>query len=363
MFYLILFVVSLGVSALVIPILKRLAIRYDIMIDKPGKRKLHACPIPCNGGIGIALASLTVIVIGFATKHYTQGSEFRLLMGIVLGGVLIVLLGIVDDIKGLNAPRKFLGQTVAALVLILLDIRIRSIGIPFWHVVSLPTWVSVFITIFWILAVTNALNLIDGMDGLAGGIGFIASIVLFSLAVVNGNIPLAIVSISLAGGCSGFLLYNFPPAGIFMGDCGSMFLGFTLATISIRYVYKSSIVSILVPIAVLAVPLADTFLAIVRRLWNGSSPFNADRGHIHHQLLDLGLSARLSVMLLYGLCILLGIVTLVATLVNEETMAIIIMTTGMALLATLVLISRYANKRNGKQKLELLDQPDIDTRA
>ena len=138
-----------------------------------------------------------------------------------------------------------------------------------------------------------------------------------------------------------------------------MFLGFTLAAISIQYAYKSPIVSILAPITVLAVPLADTFLAIVRRLWNGSSPFTGDRGHIHHQLLDPGLSARLSVMILYGLCIFLGIITFVATLVNEETTAIIMTVTGMALLATLVLISRYANKRNGKQKIELLDQPGM----
>ena len=358
MLYFILFVASLGISALAIPILRHTAIRYGIMIDEPDERKLHAAPIPCNGGIGIALASFTAIAMGFAINHYMYNGELNSIVGITLGGVFILLLGVLDDIKDLNAYKKFLGQIIAALTLILLDIRIRTIGIPFWHTVDLSPGVSIFITVFWVLAATNALNLIDGMDGLAGGVALIASVVLFIIAVAHGNMLSAIVTISLIGSCSGFLLYNFPPANIFMGDCGSMFLGFTLAAVSIQYGYKSSIVSILVPITVLAVPLADTSLAIVRRLWNGSNPFTADRGHIHHRLLDLGLSERFAVMILYGLCILLGIITLVATFVNKETAAIIIVTTGVSLISALALISQHASKRNdeGRRKQHTLKE-------
>ena len=355
MFHIILFCVSLGVAALAIPALRRFAYRYNIMIDVPNERKIHKKPIPCIGGLGIALAVLIAIVIGVAAKQDILGDKLLHTTGIILGGLFIVLLGVLDDIEGLNTNWKFSGQIIAASILILFGIRIRTIHILFWHVTNLPLSASVIMTVFWVLAVTNALNLVDGIDGLAGGITLIASVILCCLAIINGQVLAVIITISLVGACSGFLLYNFPPASVFMGDCGSMFLGFMIASVSIQFHYKASVASILIPITILAVPLADTFLAIVRRIWSGRSPFHADKEHIHHRLLEIGLSQRHSLIVLYGLCILLGTAALTATVVSEGTAAIIIITAGMILVSVFVLISQYANKRNNRQEREGLD--------
>ena len=355
MFYIVLFCVSLGVAALTIPALRRFAYSHNIMMDAPNERKVHKKPIPRIGGIGIALAVLIAIIVGVAAEQDILGGKLLHTTGIILGGLFIVLLGVLDDIEGLNARWKFSGQIIAASILIVFGIRIRTIHILFWNVTNLPLSVSIFITVFWVLTVTNALNLVDGIDGLAGGIALIASGILCCLAIINGQVSAAIVTISLVGACSGFLRYNYPPASVFMGDCGSMFLGFMLAAASIQFRYKTSVASILIPITVLAVPLADTFLAIVRRIWNGRSPFHADKEHIHHRLLEIGLSQRHSLIVLYGLCIFLGTAALTATVVGEGTAAIIITTAGITLVSVFVLISQYANKRNDRQEKERLD--------
>lgn len=351
MLYIFLFIVSFGVSTLVIPVLRRSAFRYNMMIDFPNERKLHLTPTPCNGGLAIALAFLAAIAVAVAMRRdIQQGNELRHLMGIVLGGVFIVSLGTLDDIRGLNAYEKLLGQIIAAFILVLFGTRIRSIDVLLWHVVDLPLGVSVFITVFWVLVAINAFNLIDGMDGLAGGIALIASTALCLYAVFNGKTLAVIITISLMGSCLGFLRHNYPPAKVFMGDCGSMFLGFVLASISIQSLYRSSATSLLIPTTILAIPLADTFLAIVRRFSNRKSPFHADRGHIHHRLLDLGLSPKLSILLLYGLCVILGIIALVASIANEKTAFISIAVTGGILVSILALISHYANKMANKKK-------------
>jgi len=347
MFYLILLAVSLSISVSSMPLLRRLALKYNIMIDIPNERKIHVKAIPRNGGIGIALASFTAILLGYAIREGISGEEFLPLTGIILGGVFILVLGILDDMRGMNAYEKFTGQTFAAIILFLAGMRIETISIPFWHVVHLPLSVSIFITIFWVLAVTNALNFIDGMDGLAAGVALIASTILFILSLLHGEIYMAIITISLIGGCLGFLRYNYPPASIFMGDCGSMFLGFILAAASIQCSYKSSTAaSILIPVTILGVPLMDTALAIARRLWRKQSPFSADKEHVHHQLLDLGLNTKHAGLILYGFCGFLGVVALTATLVNDEISAIIITVAGIILIIASLFISQINKKRD-----------------
>ena len=364
MLYIVLFIVSFGISVLAVPVLKRIAFRYKVMIDTPDERKIHVGTVPRNGGIGIALASLIAIAIGFTMKQGIQGIhsvESRHLAGIVLGSILMLSLGILDDIKGLNATKKFSVQTMAACILILFGVRIRAINILFWHSNNLPLSVSVFVTIFWVLAVTNAINLIDGLDGLAGGVVVIAAAALCFYAVTNGNMLVVIITVSLIGGCLGFLTHNYPPASIFMGDSGTMFLGFVLASVSIQCLYKSSIASILTPITILALPLTDTSFAIVRRLWNHRSPFYADRGHIHHRLLDLGWSQRLSILVLYSLCALLTALTLIANTVNEEISDIITAATGITLVLVFFFACQYESRRNGKRKGDLPELHSINT--
>jgi len=340
------FAVSFGISTSAMPLLKRFAFKYNIMIDIPNERNIHSKAISRNGGIGIALASFIAILLGFAVRPSASGEDFLHLTGIILGGVFIVLLGIRDDIRGMDARQKFTGQTFAAIILILFGVRFDAIDIPFWHVVHLPPPVSILLTIFWVLAVTNALNLIDGMDGLASGIASIASVVLFILALIYGKVSMAIITISLIGSSLGFLRYNYPPAKIFMGDCGSMFLGFTLAAVSINGSHgNSNAVSILIPITILSVPLLDTTLAIVRRLWRRQSPFCADKEHIHHQLLDLGLSVKNAALILDLFCSFCGVAALIATAVNDAISAIFIAFAGAILITPSILLSKWFNNK------------------
>ena len=355
-YFILLFIVSFGASTLALPLLKRLAFKYNIMLDMPHERNIHAKATPRNGGIGIALASLIAILLGFVIRLGISSEEFLHLIGILLGGVLIVLLGIRDDMRGMNASEKFTGQTFAAIILILTGTRIETINIPFWHTVHLPLPVGIFVTVFWVLAVINALNFIDGIDGLAAGVASIASIILFILALVHGKVLMAIITISLIGSCLGFLRYNYPPASIFMGDCGSMFLGFTLSVASIQYLNKSPTTTfILIPITILGVPLMDTTFAVVRRLWRRQNPFRADKEHIHHQLLNLGLNAKRAGLILYGFCGFLGVVALIATAVNDEISEIVIVVAGVALIIIASLFVYQINKkRNGIVKNKVL---------
>lgn len=351
MLYIVLFIVSLGISVSAMPFLKRLALKYGAMIAVPNERNIHVKAVPRNGGIGIALASFIAVVAGLAMRRIVYSEELLQVTGIILGGVFILLLGIRDDMRNINAYKKISGQIFAAIILILFGVRIWAINIPFWHVVHLPLTVSIFVTVLWMLTVTNALNLIDGIDGLAGGVASIASLVLFIIALINGRVLMAVVSASLIGSCLGFLKYNYPPASIFMGDCGSMFLGFTLAAVSIQCSCKSATAaSILIPVTILGVPLADTTLAVIRRLRRHVSPFRADREHIHHQLLDLGLSQKISSLILYGFCGFLGLVALIATIVGDDTAVIIITVAGLILVIVSISIPQYAKKRNGVLK-------------
>lgn len=351
MFYFFLFTLSFILSISAMPLLKRLAFKYNLMIDLPNKRKMHVKATPRNGGIGIALALFSAILLGSAMRLGVSGEDVFHIIGIILGGVLILLIGIFDDMRGMKAYPKLVGQTFAAIILILAGIKIDAISIPFWHVVHLPLPIGIFLTIFWVLAVINALNLIDGIDALAAGVALIASTILFILALSQGKILMAIITISLIGSCLGFLKYNYPPASLFMGDCGSMLLGFTLAASSIQCSYKNAAAaSLLIPITILGLPLLDTTLAIVRRLWKKQSPFHADKEHVHHQLLSLGLNNKRALLILYGLSGFLGIVAIIATLVSEDISAIVITVAGAILIIILLLLSKFNNKRNGMSK-------------
>ncbi|MEE1013513.1 MAG: MraY family glycosyltransferase [Clostridia bacterium] len=267
-------------------------------IDVPkDARRVHKKPIPLIGGLAIFYGFI-VSVLCFATID-------RETAGILIGSVIIVTVGVIDDMSDMKAIVKLLCQIIAAAVVVYCGVRIEHFSNPLYgwfgpEYIVLNYWVSVAITMFWIVGVCNAVNLIDGMDGLAVGISSIASMSLLALTLISNNPNVAILTAAVAGAGFGFLPYNFHPAKIFMGDTGALFLGFILACISVQGFLKiSAIISFAVPILVLGLPIFDTVFAIIRRVLTGRSPMSPDRGHLHHRLYDMGFSQRQTVAILY----------------------------------------------------------------
>ncbi len=269
-------------------------------IDVPkDARRIHKKPIPLIGGLAIFYGFI-VSVLCFATIDNE-------LMGVLLGAIVIVVTGIVDDMKSLPAIVKLMCQLLASAIVVYSGVRIEHFANPFsaWFgppYVTFSFWVSIAVTMIWITGITNAVNLIDGLDGLAVGVSTIASASLMALTLISDNLNVAIITAAVAGAGFGFLPYNFHPAKIFMGDTGALFLGYILACISVQgFLKMSAIISFAVPILVLGLPIFDTIFAIVRRLLTGRSPMSPDRGHLHHRLLDMGFSQRRVVAILYTL--------------------------------------------------------------
>ena len=294
-----------GISCVLTPFVKKLAGRVGAMDIPKDKRRMHHDPIPRMGGLGI--------FIGFLISFLVFGELSTELRGVLIGAVIIVILGIVDDIKTLRALPKFLTQIVAAIVVVAHGCRIE-------HVLGweLPRWISYSASVIWIVMLTNAVNFIDGLDGLAAGVSAISAgsmMVVALLLVPEANATAsALVLAAILGGCIGFLPYNFNPATIFMGDTGSTFLGFMLASMSVFGLFKTyTMISFVVPFLVLGLPLFDICFAVIRRVAKGQSPMHADRGHVHHRLIDMGFSQKQAVMISYLITVLLGISAVVLT--------------------------------------------------
>lgn len=309
------FAIAVAITALLTPVVRRLALAIGA-VDAPTARRVHAIRIPRMGGIAIVIGFFVPVVGLFALD--TQGARLlfaqpRIVGGLVLGSLLIVGLGLCDDILGVGAKRKLTIQVLAASIAFASGLRIEAISLPWVGPIALG-WLSFPATLFWFCAIVNALNLIDGLDGLAAGVAFFACITNVVVAFLGHNVSTALLSSTLAGAILGFLFYNFNPARIFMGDSGSMFLGFVLAGISLlgSGTQKSpTLIAILVPVLALGLPLMDMLLAIVRRFLQRRSIFAADRGHIHHRLLELGLTHRRAVLALYGISSLFTVLALV----------------------------------------------------
>jgi UDP-GlcNAc:undecaprenyl-phosphate GlcNAc-1-phosphate transferase len=283
-------------------------------------RKVHGNPTPRLGGLAIA-AAFYAPLLGMLAFQSGVGALFlaqeHLAIGLILGGTAIVLLGLYDDLRGAGAQRKFAVQFAVAGLMYGLGFRIESLANPFGGPLHIG-WFGLPLTLFWIVGIINAMNLIDGLDGLAGGVALVAVTATLIISVQQGNPLMTLFCAALGGSILGFLFYNFNPASIFMGDTGSMFLGFILATTSIQSNQKSSTaVAVLVPLTLLGVPILDTLLAISRRAMRGRPLFRADREHIHHRLLAIGLSHRQAVLVLYGCCVIFGVTALVLTVANS----------------------------------------------
>ena len=299
-----------AVSALATPVVKHFAKRVGAMDVPKDDRRMHTTPIPRMGGLAIFLAFFLTSLL-FLKQIEPQ------MQAVLLGAVMLVILGVFDDIYTLHAILKLVVQIGAACVVVFYGgIRIQYLTNPFGTagayfdlgVLAIP------LTIVWIVAITNAVNFIDGLDGLACGVSCITAINMLVIALLVSEQNVATIMAALAGACLGFLPYNFNPAKIFMGDTGSTFLGFMLATVSIQGLFKSyAVVSVAVPFLLLGLPIFDICFAVIRRLASGKNPMEADRGHFHHRLIDLGFSQKQSVAIAYLLTALLGLSAVLLT--------------------------------------------------
>jgi len=329
------------------------------ILDIPGGLKTHHSPVPAVGGlviyISIALTSIMAVLFNERIRiSLSYNAQFWIAIGV--SSTIIFLIGLYDDIKHASIWIRFAFQVIAALITIFVGgVVIGAVGIPLDGLKS-TGWLAVPVTVIWIVGVTNAFNLIDGLDGLAGGIGFISTATVFAIAVfTSGNYMVMLVSAALCGALLGFLRYNTPPAKAFLGDSGSMLLGYSLSVLAIlARTKKTTVLAILIPILIVGVPVLDTLSSMVRRLSRKlliekkfkisylRSMFVGDRGHIHHMLLGMGHSPRLSVIILYGLSTVLAVLALVATMVNKEAFGFILALFG---------VGAFFGTRHGWHKL------------
>lgn len=296
-----------AMSCALTPLVKLLAKKVGAMDIPKDERRMHHTPIPRMGGLAIFIGFIVSVLI---FQKLQLGSE---LQGILLGAVIIVILGVLDDILTLRALPKFLVQIFAAVIVVLYGCRIdHFMGF------TLPDWLSYPVSVIWIVAITNAINFIDGLDGLAAGVSAISAGTMLIVALLLAPDPTAMICAvllaALVGACVGFIPYNFNPATIFMGDTGSTFLGFMLASISIFGLFKTyAVISFAVPFLVLGLPIFDICFAVIRRVAKGQSPMHADRGHVHHRLIDMGFSQKQAVAISYLLSAILGLSAVVLT--------------------------------------------------
>ncbi|MBI1923421.1 undecaprenyl/decaprenyl-phosphate alpha-N-acetylglucosaminyl 1-phosphate transferase [Candidatus Poribacteria bacterium] len=302
--------IAFSCALALIPLMQRIAHRYRFMLDHPSARRIHRQKMPRTGGIGMAVPFTLVVFAGMLFSHRSYPSSP--VLGVLAAGVIGLLIGVRDDMHGMNAYQKFAGQLIVTLALMASGLRIERMVFPLFWDTSLPFVASFLATLFWVAATMNAVNLIDGMDGLAGGLLLIASLGMLFLAYLTGNAPAMLIAAGIAGVCLGFLPYNFHPASVFMGDCGSMFLGATFAGLSLLLTHNGTTTgSVWVPTTLLTVPFLDTALAMIRRKLRGQNLFTADTEHLHHQLLDFGLSQPQVVLVFYTLGVLTGCLAIV----------------------------------------------------
>ena len=350
LFYLLVFLVSLATTLLLTPAVRIFALKKGIL-DKPDDRKVHSKPIPILGGIAIYFGFIIAVIVGLLIANlFAFKLDLIPIIGILICATLMVLVGILDDVRGISALTKFIFQLVIAGVAIYFGIQIEFVSNPFNGVLALGVF-SVPITLFWIVGITNAINLIDGLDGLATGITFIAGITLFIVALLLNMPHAALLLAALTGGALGFLRYNFNPASVFLGDSGSLFLGFILAATSIMGVLKSTLViALVIPVLILGVPIFDTTSAIIRRLHLRRHIFHADKEHLHHSLLRAGMSQREVVLAIYLICIVLSAGSLVIAAINSAESLIILGFIMTAAVFGMVKVRRNLSKNADNQE-------------
>ena len=299
-------ILTIVISLIITPINKALSFKIGA-VDNPSKRRMNKVVMPTMGGLGIYTAS-------FLSLFLFQPISSEYLLPIFISSTIIILTGVLDDIKEVKPKIKLLGIIVAALIVYYwADISIDMITLPIFGEVQFG-FLSLPITIIWIIAITNAINLIDGLDGLATGVSIIAlttmGIIGFFFLQTN-RIPVTILVFTVIASAVGFLPYNFHPATIYLGDTGALFLGFIISIVSLQGLKNATIISFLIPILILGIPITDTFYAIIRRIWNKKPITSADKNHMHHRLMSMGLTHRQTVLFLYLFAALFSITALI----------------------------------------------------
>ncbi|PLR90796.1 glycosyltransferase family 4 protein [Bacillus sp. T33-2] len=296
-------------AMLLTPLIKKLAFKIGAT-DQPNHRKVHAKIMPRLGGLAIFFSFILGIVILQPSVNYelaTIQPNEKLHLAIIFGSLIILLTGIFDDIKEISPKVKMLGQVVASFIVVLFgDLNVEFINLPFGGQIDFG-FLSIPITMIWIIGITNAINLIDGLDGLAAGVSTIALFTIAGMALLMGNAYVMVMALLLAVASAGFLVYNFHPAKIFMGDTGALFLGYMIGVLSLLGFKSVTFISLIVPIIILGVPISDTFFAIIRRIVNKQPLSAPDKSHLHHCLLRVGFSHKQTVLLIYAMSALFGL--------------------------------------------------------
>src|SRR3954471_12661398 len=313
--YLTLFAIALSSSLFLTPVLRRAAQRLG-WVDTPSDgRRLHTLPVPRVGGAAIYCSvGLSLPALPLVDNRVTEvlGQSRREVVAVLLSSTFVFAYGLFDDLVGAKAKWKFIAQGAAALLLFALGVRIHAVTVPLVGSFEIPTILSLIFTLVWVIGISNAFNLIDGLDGLATGAALFASLVMAAASLVNGRPLVTVISLALCGALAGFLRYNFNPASIFLGDSGSLFTGFLLAALSVLGTQKATTaVAIVVPILAFGFPMVDTAMTMARRLVSRNPVFEGDSEHIHHMLLARGWSQRRAALVLYGACALFGLVALI----------------------------------------------------
>lgn len=312
--YLLTFLVAFLVTYFATPVVKKLAGRINA-VDIPNSRKIHVLPVPRLGGLAICIGFwAAAAAVFFLSKLAGMKINSQMIFAILLGGTVLMFVGMRDDVKNIRPTTKLFWQIAATLIVIYFGVEINFISSPLGGIWPIGIF-AIPLTLLWVVGITNAMNLIDGLDGLAAGVTAISALTLFFVALRTHQIGAAFLMLALVGAALGFLRYNFFPASIFLGDSGSLFLGFVLATSSIIGVLKTTlVVALIVPVLILGIPIFDTLFAIGRRLKARKHPFEADNKHLHHMLLRAGFNKREAVLAIYSACFLLSFIALVMAL-------------------------------------------------
>lgn len=338
--YIAAFASAFAITLVATPLARKISEKVGA-IDYPKARGMHNKPMPRMGGVAIVLGFMVTVLVLY---RFDTTMDLKQFAGFVVGAVIIVVLGMLDDIKNLSAKLKFCVQIVAALIVIFSGTRINLV---MWPVTTYLQTFSVPITLLWIVGVTNAVNLIDGLDGLAAGVSSIASLCLMVLCIMTGSSTAVMLTAALAGACLGFLPRNFNPAEIFMGDSGSTFLGFVLAVTSILGVFKGyAILALIVSMLCLGLPVFDTIFAMLRRIAKHKPIMEADRGHLHHRLIDRGFSQKQAVLILYGISLLCGLLAIFISFKDSRTIVVVLL---MVIVLSFVIYYFNAHVKNKNQ--------------
>src|SRR6267142_1511724 len=337
--YFALFLVSAGASLTVTPLLRRFCERFQLLDEPRGKRKVHQKAVPRLGGVAIFLSlgiALSILPLVNNLLTQTLRPQLRGIIVFLICGSIVLLLGVYDDLRGANAWVKFVGLASATVLFYMLGGRIVGLSIPFVGNVALHPAFGFLLTLIWVVGIANAFNLIDGIDGLATGSALFSSLVLLTVSLIQGNALVAVIALALTGALAGFLRYNFNPASIFLGDSGSLFVGFSLAALSILGSQKASTaVAVAIPILAFGLPVVDTGVAIARRFVSGKPIFQGDREHIHHMLLQRGWSQRRVALVLYGVSAAFGLLAMLFVNSGSSLTAVVLFVVGVAVVIAL----------------------------